>query len=430
VQADGTLLANDGKQIWQFKPSWQWEKPEPGTVATRPRTWIAGDEIFLQGTKDGGIRLTQQPSIEAALYAIDLEKGTVLAQVGGFDFNFAGFDRVSRAKRQPGSAFKPFLYATAMDHGFTPASTVVDSPVVFDNQKVDEFWRPENYKGKFAGNVTLRNALEHSRNLASIKLLQDIGISPFLRALDSYQFEQEFPAQLGLALGSTEVTLEEMTESYAILADSGRRWKPTLIQHVQDRTGKSLYRSVAGNRCQVCHADPVLAVGESMRPYKQTVDPVSSFLATNMMRGVIERGTGVQARALRRPAAGKTGTTNDQVDAWFVGYTPQILTGVWVGRDTPTSMGRRETGGRAALPIWLDSMQAFHKDKPKLDFSPPAGIEWVVIDRTTGSLPNADTKKPFLEAFRIGTAPSHRGEKKASPEKSKERKDQFFELGL
>lgn len=429
VMPDGSLQVNDGKHVWTLaRPRWQWKKPAPGEPRRLPH-WQAGDEILLQGKEDGKVRLTQQPSIESALYAIDIKKGTVLAQVGGFDFKFGGFDRVSQARRQPGSAFKPFLYATAMDKGFTPASAIVDSPVVFDNQNIDEFWRPENYKGKFAGRVTLRNALEHSRNLASIKLLQDIGVQPFLNALDNYQFSEKFPSQLGLALGSTEVTLKELTESYAVLADSGRRWKPVLIQQVQDRNGKSLHRGVAGHRCQVCHADPVLSVSGNMRPSDQTIDPVSSFLALNMMRGVIEHGTGRRARVLNRPLAGKTGTTNDQVDAWFIGFSPQVLTGVWVGRDKPTSMGRRETGAKAALPIWIESMRAFHSGRPKQDFSPPAGIEWAVIDRKTGKRPDGQIKKPFLEAFRKGTAPNGKTEKTAGANKKKD-KDRFIELGL
>jgi len=429
LMPDGGLQANDGKRVWTLaRPRWQWKKQEAGEPK-RPQRWQAGDEILLQGSRDGLVRLTQQPSIESALYAIDLEKGTVLAQVGGFDFKLGGFDRVTQAKRQPGSAFKPFLYATAMDKGYTPASTIVDSPVVFDNQNIGEFWRPENYKGKFAGRVTLRNALEHSRNLASIKLLQDIGVQPFLDALEAYQFNREFPPQLGLALGSTEVTLKEMAESYAVLADSGRRWQPVLIQQVQDRTGKSLHRGVAGQRCRVCHAGPVLTVGDSMQPAEQTVDPVSSFLTLNMLRGVVERGTGRRARALRRPVAGKTGTTNDQVDAWFIGFSPQVLTGVWVGRDTPASMGRRETGSKAALPIWIAAMRAFHHGRPKRDFSPPAGIEWAAIDRKTGQRPAAETKKPFLEAFRVGTAPNGEMEKTTNTGRKKD-KDQLLELGL
>jgi len=447
VLPDGGLAVNDGLRRWQLvKPKWQWVKsPQPDSkkllpdndltitpaVQKHPHTWIPGDEIWLRGNGKGGVQLTQQPSIEAALYAIDLQHGTVLAQVGGFDYKMGDFDRVAKAKRQPGSAFKPFLYATALASGFTPATIIMDSPVVFENMKQGEFWRPENYENRFAGPVTLRNALEHSRNLASIKLLQDVGINRFKRALGNYQFHEDFPTQLALALGVTEVTLKELTESYAVIASGGKRWKPVIVQQVQDRNGRSLYRSVAGHRCQICHADPVLAVNDAMRPAEQTIDPVSAFLVTNIMHGVIQHGTGWRARALGRMAAGKTGTTNKQVDAWFMGFTPQILTGVWTGRDAPESMGRRETGAKAALPIWLSAMKAFHHDKPKKDFTAPDGIEWVVIDRKTGKLPNANTKKPFLEAFRIGTAPtSSETDSQPTPSAPTPEKKGFFDLNL
>lgn len=424
----GDMLVNDGSNKWLLsKPRWAW-KLEEG--AKRPRTWIVGDEIMLQGDGKGGVRLTQEPSVEAALYSIDLKRGTVLASVGGFDYKLGDFDRVSRAERQPGSAFKPFLYATAMDAGFTPASIIMDTPVVFENREQEDLWRPENYRNRFVGAVTLRDALEHSRNLASIKLLQDIGVSRFLNSLSNFQFHREFPSQLALALGSTEATLEEMTESYGVLADNGRRWQPVWIQQVQDRNGKTLRRSVAGHRCQVCHADPVLAVGSGMEPFDQAVDPITSFLATNMLRGVIERGTGRRALQLNRPAAGKTGTTNDQVDAWFIGYTPQILTGVWVGRDTPVSMGRQETGSRAALPIWLGAMQAFQKNLPVEDFSPPEGVEWVVIDRKSGKRSSANTDDPILEAFRAGTAPSVDDHTEETPGMPEQRQDDFYELNM
>jgi len=447
VLPGGDLAVNDGIHSWQLsKPEWQWAdypkaNPEASTqdgsapaapeTQKRPRTWIPGDEIWLQGDGKGGVRLTQQPSVEASLYAIDLQHGTVLAQVGGFDYKMGDFDRVAKAKRQPGSAFKPFLYATAMGADFTPASIIMDSPVVFENLKQDEFWRPENYKNRFAGPVTLRNALEHSRNLASIKLLQDVGVGRFQRALGNYQFQHNFPPQLALALGVTEVTLKGLTESYAVIASGGKRWKPVAIQQVQDRNGRTLYRSVAGNRCQTCHADPVLAVNDAMQPAEQTLDPVNAFLVTNIMHGVIQHGTGWRARALGRVAAGKTGTTNNQVDAWFMGFTPQILTGVWTGRDTPTSMGKHETGSKAALPIWLSAMQAFHRGKPKENFTPPDGIEWVVIDPKTGKLPGPDTKKPFLEAFRTGTAPTATDEdSQQSPSSPTHQKKGFFELNL
>ena len=443
VMPDGGLQLNDGLNQWNLsRPSWRWEKPQesqpaesPETIAAtapeHPRTWIVGDEVWLQGDGKGGVRLSQPPSIESALYSIDLEKGTVLARVGGFDYHLGDFDRVDSANRQPGSAFKPFLYATAMQAGYTPASIIMDSPVVFENLKNDEFWRPENYKNRFAGAVTLRNALEHSRNLASIKLLQDIGINRFTQALnDNYLFKRQFPAQLALALGVTEVTLKELTESYAVIASGGQRWRPVSIQQIQDRNGKTLFRSVAGHRCQTCHADPVLAINKAMQPAEQTLDPVNAFLTTNMLQGVIQHGTGRRARALGRPAAGKTGTTNNQVDAWFMGYTPQVLTGVWTGRDIPTTMGRIETGAHAALPTWLMAMQSFESGRPKLNFTPPDGIEWVAIDPQTGLLPGPDTKHPFLESFRIGTAPSEASGDNPSDTGPAQKKKDFFDLGL
>ncbi len=409
VLPNGDLQANNGKQIWILsKPTWKWETPSEEVQeesGKRPRKWIAGDEIILQGDGKGGVRLSQTPSVESALYSIDLKRGTMLARVGGFDFSFGDFDRVSHAKRQPGSSFKPLLYVTALEQGLTPATIVMDTPVVFDSQSTDNFWRPENYKNKFAGPVTLRDALEHSRNLASIKLLQNIGIRTFTDKLRDFPFEHDFPRQLALSLGATEAPLEQLTEAYIPLASSGKKWKPVSIQQVQDRDGKSLHRSVAGYRCMICHVDPVLSVGEGMRPAEQILEPTSSFLITNMLKGVIKRGTGRRARALGRPAAGKTGTTNNQVDAWFIGYTPQVLTGVWTGRDTPTSMGRYETGSRAALPTWLAFMQDEHKGRPTEDFTPPEGIEWALIDRKTGKLATAETQSPILESFKEGTAP-------------------------
>jgi len=440
VHKNGDLTVNDGHHIWRLsKPKWHWKpldmykKEGAGDAALaamkqRRRTWIVGDEIRLQGTPKSGVRLAQEPSMESALYAIDLERGTVLARVGGFDYQRAGFDRVRQAMRQPGSAFKPFLYTSALAAGSTPASIVMDTPVVFDSKQNNDFWRPENYKNKFAGPVTLRNALEHSRNLASIKVLQNVGINRFLNDLANLPLGRKFPAQLALALGATEVSPQSLTESYTVLADHGRKWKPVAIQQVQDRNGKTLHRAVAGQRCQICHVNPVMSVNESMRPAEQVVDSVDSFLITNIMKGVIEHGTGRRALPLRRPAAGKTGTTNKQVDAWFMGFTPQILTGVWTGRDTPTPMGRRETGARAALPTWLEAMQAFHKGKPVSDFQPPDGIEWVTIDAKTGLLPGDDSEDILLEAFRAGTAPTEE-----SPAEAGGQNDQdsgFFGLGM
>ena len=429
VLPNGDLKVNDGRDQWLIsRPKWEWKPlPEilPEDFKKRPLTWIAGDEVMLQGDGKGGVRLTQQPSIESALYSIDLNHGTVLARVGGFDYRFGDFDRASQAVRQPGSSFKPLLYATALEQGFTPATIIMDTPVVFDSNSSDNFWRPENYKNKFAGPVTLRDALEHSRNLASIKLLQNIGIDTFTNKLRDFPFNHDFPRQLALSLGATEAPLEQLTEAYIPLASSGKKWKPVSIQQVQDRTGKSLHRSVAGHRCQTCHVNPVLSVGEGMRPAEPILDTGNSFLITNIMKGVIDRGTGRRARALGRPAAGKTGTTNNQVDAWFIGYTPQILTGVWTGRDSPTPMGKSETGSRAALPTWLAFMQDAHTGKEIESFTPPEGIEWALIDRKTGKLANAETEQTLLEAFKEGTAPTEE-----APESKTNENSDFFDSGL
>ena len=430
VLPNGDLKVHDGREQWLLnRPKWEWEPlPEvlPENFEQRPLTWVVGDEVLLQGDGKGGVRLTQQPSIESALYSVDLDHGTVLARVGGFDYSFGDFDRVSQAVRQPGSSFKPLLYATALEQGFTPATIVMDTPVVFDSESSDNFWRPENYKNKFAGPVTLRDALEHSRNLASIKLLQNIGIDIFTNKLRDFPFNHDFPRQLALSLGATEAPLEQLTEAYIPLASGGKKWKPVILQQVQDRTGKSLHRSVAGHRCQTCHVNPVLSVGEGMRPAEPILDTGSSFLITNMMKGVIDRGTGRRARALGRPAAGKTGTTNNQVDAWFIGYTPQILTGVWTGRDSPTPMGKSETGSRAALPTWLSFMQDAHTGMEIESFAPPEGIEWALIDRKTGKLANAETDQTLLEAFKEGTAPT---EEAPADTQINENSD-FFDSGL
>jgi len=400
------LLVNDGLRRWRVpKPSWRWQRPEGGI--RRPLRWLAGDIVWIRADAQGKVRLTQRTDLQAALYALDLVRGTALARVGGFEDRIEGFDRVSQARRQPGSALKPFLYATALDHGWTPASLVLDAPVVFDEPEQGDFWRPENYEGRFAGPVTLRNALEHSRNLASIRLLMDLGVGIYVDALESnYAFRRRFPRELSLALGSAEVSLEELVESYAVFAKGGLRWQPVWIAKVEDRNGRTLLRATAGFRCTACHAEPPIAASDTMKPAERTLDATTAFLITNMMKGVIERGTGRAARRLGRPAAGKTGTTNDQVDAWFVGFTPQRLTGVWVGRDRPSTIGPHETGARAALPIWLAAMQAFHEGLPVKDFPVPEGIEWVPIDQKTGKLPTPESEDVVLEAFRVGTAPT------------------------
>jgi len=395
------FIVNDGLRTWNVKkPRWRWKKTKQ-----RPNTWIIGDEVLLQSDHNGDMKIGQTTTIQSSLFSIDLETGAVLAEVGGFNYQFGGFNRVRQAKRQPGSSFKPFLYLTGMSEQFTPSTIIMDTPLVFSGVNNGKDWTPKNYKNTFAGPVTIRNALEHSRNLVSIKILQDVGMNKFLNMLNNFHFDRTFPRQFSLALGATEVTLEKLTKSYTVLATMGQKWQPIRVQQVQDRNGHSLIRSVAGHRCQTCHINPVVGLNAHMQPAQQTVDAATVFVTVNMMKGVIERGTGARARALKRPAAGKTGTTNNQVDAWFMGFTPQVLTGVWVGRDQPYSLGRRETGGKAALPIWLETMQALHKNKPIKDFKEPNGITWFRIDRKTGRKANTANSGTILEAFRNGTSP-------------------------
>ncbi len=431
VKKNGDLIVNDGVNQWQIsRPEWSWDK-EKTYSKERPATWIVGDEILLRGHGESGVELTQQPSIESALYSIDLQHGTVLARVGGFDFKFGGYDRVNQAKRQPGSSFKPFLYTTAVEKGYTPATIVMDAPIVFDSASTDDFWRPENYGNKFAGAVTMRNALEHSRNLVAIRILQNIGVNTFLRRLRDYPFKQRFPKQLALALGVAEVTPEHLVESYVVIASGGLKWKPVSIQQVQDRTGQTLHRSVAGSRCQTCHADLVLAVNQHMRPAERILDPVDAFLVQNMMTGVVQRGTAWRARALKRPAAGKTGTTNNQIDAWFMGFTPQVLTGVWVGKDNPSPMGKSATGSGAALPIWIEAMKAMHEGKEVAQFPvPKEGVEWATIDRDTGLLAGPATEHPLLEAFKEGTAPSQASNTETGEVVDPQSETDFFDTEL
>jgi len=432
VLTDGSLMLFDAYSHWTIaKPEWEWAE-EVEYTDERPNTWIEGDQVLIHGDSKGSVEITQKPHMEAALYSVDLQRGTALARVSGYDYHIGDFDRVSQARRQPGSSFKPFLYTTAIEKGYTPASIIVDAPVVFDSNSTDDFWRPENYGNRFAGSVTMRNALEFSRNLVAIRLLQDIGVNTFLRRLRDYPFETTFPKQLALALGVAEVTPEQMVKSYVVIATGGMKWDPVSVQQVQDRNGQTLHRAIAGNRCQVCHVDPVLAVNQFMRPAERILDPVDAFLVQNMMTGVIKRGTGRAARVLNRPAAGKTGTTNDQVDAWFMGFTPQVLTGVWVGKDNPSPMGRKATGGGAALPIWIDAMQAMHKDREVMDFPVPSqGVEWANIDYKTGLLAGSSTKWPFLEAFKEGTAPTETAPDAQAPTiKPNQKSPDFYDTEL
>jgi penicillin-binding protein 1A len=343
---------------------------------------------------EGRLRKKGAAPLQAALIAIDPATGSIRAMVGGRDFRQSQFNRAWQALRQPGSAFKPLIYAAALDRGFGAADLLDDSPLTV---KIDtrKHWSPENFTRTYQGPVTLRTALAQSLNVPTIRLLEKIGVADAIEHAKKFGIRSPLRPYLSLALGSSDVTLSELTSAYAVFANHGMRLGPVSILSITDSTGRVLYASDA--------------VPE------QVMKPETAFLITNLLRGVVERGTAWKARELGRPAAGKTGTTNDYCDAWFIGYTPGLVAGVWVGYDDHRSIGTKETGARVALPIWLEFMKkAFSNAEPE-DFSVPDGVIFKEIDPKTGLLSTENCGRSIREAFLPGTEPRTYCEDAAAP---------------
>lgn len=326
--------------------------------------------------------------LEGALICFDIETGYVKAMVGGRDYRRSQFNRAIQARRQTGSAFKPIIYASALDKGYTPSSIIVDSPLVFEYG--DKIWKPKNFDGKFRGPTTLRNALTHSINVVTVKIAQDIGI-PYIRDYaKNLGISSPLHEDLSMALGSSSLSLFELTRAYAVFANRGKRFKPIFVKKILDRNGN------------VIEENPPLSSWKES-PEEQVISPKTAYLMTHLLRDVIQRGTGWRAKSLGRPVAGKTGTTDHFQDAWFIGYTPDIMTGVWVGFDEEKSLGENETGARAACPIWVQFMSAIMKDREIKEFEVPEGIEFMMVDSDTGQIKKS--KSPLLECFKEGTIP-------------------------
>jgi len=363
-------------------------------------------DLHLQGTaqeaveaglkeieKRGKYRSADTPLIpEGALICFDLETGYVKAMVGGRDFRKSQFNRVTQARRQTGSAFKPVVYASALDKGFTPASIIVDSPIVFEWE--DQKWKPKNFEGNFSGPTTLRNALTHSINIVTVKIAQEVGIDYIRDYAQSLGISSPLHNNLSMALGSSSISLYELTKAYSVFANQGNLFKPIFIKKILDRNGNLLEENL-----------PPSYFVESPKQ-GQIITPQTAFLITHLLEGVVQHGTGWRARSLGRPVAAKTGTTDQFMDAWFIGYTPELITGVWVGFDEERSLGENETGARAASPIWVTFMSKILKDKPKKDFPIPEGIEFIKIDPKTGQVSLG--KEGILECFREGTEPTQK----------------------
>jgi penicillin-binding protein 1A len=346
---------------------------------------------------DGVMRyaLDTAPELEGALVAIDPATGEVKAMVGGVDFRRSQFSRAAQARRQPGSAFKPFIYSAAIDRGYTAATIVTDAPISLPDGRRGS-WSPKNYSDKYMGSVPLRTALTNSLNTVSVRLALDIGIDPLRDYLRIFGFPADFPRNFSLALGSSEVTLLDLTRAYAVFATLGRRFEPVFVTSVTDTAGR-----------------PVDFPGSNPR-FEPVLNPATAYVMTDMMRSVVESGTAKEAKRLGRPAAGKTGTTNESMDAWFVGFTPDLVVGVWVGFDAERSLSPF-TGGRASTPIWTRFMERALEGRPVRDFTPPPDVTLVKVDAQTGLLAVAG-RATRVEPFVAGTEPTRKAPTPTLPE--------------
>jgi len=332
------------------------------------------------------VSLEQVPVAQGALICMSPDTGEVKAMVGGRDFQASQFNRAIQSRRQPGSAFKPLIYAAALDKGMTPSTIIMDAPFVSERNPEGEAWKPKNYKEKFYGPTLIRTGLAKSRNVITVKILRKIGIEYAIDYARNMGIVSELAPDLSLALGSTGLPLMEITRAYAVFASGGNLITPIFVKRVEDRNG--------------------LVLEENQPETRPVISKETAFVMTDLLRAVITEGTGWRIRALKRPAAGKTGTTNDLRDAWFLGYTPDLVTGVWVGYDDSREMGDGETGSRAASPIWLDFMSAALDGKPVKDFNAPEGVVFAKIDTKTGLLAAHHSKKTVFQSFKEGTEPT------------------------
>lgn len=397
--------------------SWARKALDKGRISSTPVKKMSdvlkkGDIIYVSPKDNKGsvYYLQQMPEAEGALVALDPHTGRVLAMVGGFSFYKNQFNRSIQAYRQPGSSFKPFVYLAALDSGYTPSSLILDAPIVM-NLPDGTKWKPKNYSKIFYGPTTLRVGLEKSRNLMTIRLAQAIGIQKVVEYAKKFGISDRLEPVLSSALGSGETTLMRLTTAYAALVNGGKQVTPNLIDRIQDRDGKTVYKH--DNRlCVGCvgeEASPeILPVIPDERP--QIEDPVSAYQMVNILSGVVQRGTGRIAKSLKRTLGAKSGTSNDSLDAWFIGFSPDLVVGVWVGFDTPRTLGPNDTGGVVSGPIFRDFMAEALKDQPDIPFRIPDGVRLVRVNAQTGLPAQMGDQDVILEAFRTDTDLSKQGQ--------------------
>ncbi len=341
------------------------------------------------------VQLEQTPLVEGGLIALDPGKGAIRAMVGGYDFSRSEYNRAVQAHRQPGSAFKPIIYATALNQGMSPASVILDAPVVYEQEQDEKTWKPENYGRKIHGMVSLRDALAHSHNLATVRLLDKVGVKNVIDFAKTVGVASPLAADLSLGLGSSSVGLMELTSAYSVLLNQGSRVEPYAIVLVKDNAGKVLEQAEP-------QALPVIS--------KET-----AYLITNMMEDVIQKGTGQAAKVITRPIAGKTGTTDEFINAWFIGGAPNLIAGIYVGFDDRRSLGEAESGAHAALPIWIDFMREALKSLPVVAFTIPEGVTFVKVDPETGLLEGEEGQASTVELFTKGSEPTQTTQRRLDP---------------
>jgi penicillin-binding protein 1A len=431
-ERSATLLLRDGSEATLDWDGMAWASPYKSVNYAGPepktaRDVVAPGDLVRVLPRDAGWLLRQIPQVQGALIAMNPTDGAIRALSGGFSFAHNKFNRATQAYRQPGSNIKPFLYTAALEYGFTPASIINDAPVVFHDVSLESNWRPENDNGRFGGPTRLREALYRSRNLVSIRLMRSLGIERARDYMLRFGFSPErFPANLSLALGSADATPLQMVTGYAALANGGFKVAPYLIERIESATGELLYQSQPLRACPDCtyHAatsdtaeatatadgeptGPIVMVSDTEHAAPRIITPESAFLIQDVMRDVIRRGTGRRALALNRSdLAGKTGTTNEQKDAWFSGFNPDLVATAWVGFDQPAPLGRREYGSTAALPIWIDFMADALEGVPDRTAEPPAGITSALIDPATGKLAYPGQADAIEEYFRREQLPT------------------------
>lgn len=375
-----------------------------------------GDIVFVKSMRDittttiasDIYSLEQVPKVQGALVALDSKTGAIKAMVGGIGSG-EGFNRAVQGKRQIGSSFKPFVYTLALEEGYTPASTVLDAPVVLRHNEMDKAWKPHNYSEKIYGPSTLRRGLEKSRNLMTIRLARKLGISNIISFSQKFGLIEPMERDLSTALGSSSAPLLQLTSAYSVFPNQGKWAETYFIDYIEDMVGNTIFSPFTCTECS--ENEPLVAPEDVDIESWEAVSPAIAYQTTNMLRGVVKSGTGWRAREVGHEVGAKTGTTNDFIDAWFMGFSPELTVGVWVGFDKPQNMGKNETGSKAAGPIWTEFMKNALATEPMQPFAIPEGITFVRIDANTGLLPTEQTKKTIIESFLVGTEPQNKQQK-------------------